>query len=85
MYIHLGQDISIRDTDIIGIFDIENTSIGQDTRNFLKKATGRGLVINVSLEMPKSFIVCMDKNGREITYISQISPSTLQKRTFLGR
>lgn len=80
MYVHLGNEISISDNEIIGIFDIENTSLGKDTRNYLKHATDDHRVVNVSLEMPKSFVVCSDKKGNEKTYISQISVSTLRKR-----
>ncbi|MDO5560371.1 MAG: DUF370 domain-containing protein [Oscillospiraceae bacterium] len=80
MYIHLGNEISISDREIIGIFDIENTSISKDTRNYLKQATDDHRVVNVSLEMPKSFVVCTTKSGSEKTFISQISVSTLRKR-----
>ena len=75
MYVHLGNEITINDKGIIGIFDIENTSLGNDTREFLKKSTDTGKIVNVSYEMPKSFIVCDNK-----VYISQISASSLYKR-----
>ena len=75
MYVHLGNEITINDKGIIGIFDIENTSLGNDTREFLKKSTDSGKIINVSYEMPKSFIVCDNK-----VYSSQISASSLYKR-----
>lgn len=75
MYVHLGNEITINDKGIIGIFDIENTSLANDTRDFLKKSTGSGKIVNVSYEMPKSFIVCDNK-----VYISQISASSLYKR-----
>ena len=45
MYIHLGNEISISDRGIIGIFDIENTSLGNDTRQYLKRANDDGNVI----------------------------------------
>ena len=75
MYVHLGNEITINDKGIIGRFDIENTSLGNDTREFLKKSTDTGKIVNVSYEMPKSFIVCDNK-----VYISQISASSLYKR-----
>ena len=75
MYVHLGNEITINDKGIIGIFDIENTSLGNDTRELLKKSTDTGKIVNVSYEMPKSFIVCDNK-----VYISQISASSLYKR-----
>lgn len=79
MYIHLGNEISVKKKNIVGIFDIENTTISKNTGRLLEKATKEGRVVTVSYEMPKSFIVCME-NGREIVYISQISVATLRKR-----
>ncbi len=83
MYIHLGEDVSISDKNIIGIFDMEKTTIGKSTNRFFERATKEGRVVNVSYEMPKSFIVCQE-DGREIIYISQISVSTLKKRSEKG-
>lgn len=79
MYIHLGNEISVKKKNIVGIFDIENTTISKNTGRLLEKATKEGRVVTVSYEMPKSFIVSME-NGREIVYISQISVATLRKR-----
>ena len=74
MYIHLGEDVAIKEREIIGIFDLEKTSISKNTKSFLSENTKNKNVINVSYEMPKSFIVA-DK-----VYISQMSCSTLKKR-----
>ena len=79
MYIHLGEQISINDTTVIGVFDIENTTIGPDTRAYLNRMEAEGRVVNVSEEMPKSFVICME-NGTETAYISSISAATLRKR-----
>ena len=38
MYIHLGNNVMLPTSDIIGIFDLENTSISKRTRDFLNKA-----------------------------------------------
>ncbi|MCI8777223.1 MAG: DUF370 domain-containing protein [Oscillospiraceae bacterium] len=79
MYIHLGNDVVVWEKNIVGIFDIENTTTGKTTGHLLEKATREGRIVNVTYEMPKSFVVCMEK-GKEIIYISQISVSTLKKR-----
>ena len=81
MYIHLGQDTVVKEKDIIGIFDLESTTISKKTREFLNMAEKRKRVINVSYELPKSFIICKENNKcEEKVYISQISTTTLQKR-----
>ncbi len=80
MYLHLGEETVVRGKNIIGIFDIENTSVSKHTKDFLAVSEKNGNVFNVSYEMPKSFIVCSDGKEEKV-YISQISASTLKKRS----
>ncbi|MGL5973002.1 MAG: extracellular matrix regulator RemB [Oscillospiraceae bacterium] len=75
MYLHIGSDIIIKSQDIIGIFDIDNTSISKKTIEFLNNAQKQKKIINVCNDIPKSFIVLNDK-----IYITQISPLTITKR-----
>lgn len=82
MYLHLGADTVITTEDLIGIFDIENTTIGKATRDFLSRSEREKRVTNVSYELPRSFSVCSrrgDPSGYRV-YISQISPRTLANR-----
>ncbi|MBP3697505.1 MAG: DUF370 domain-containing protein [Clostridia bacterium] len=81
MYLHLGMDKVITFDDIIGIFDLDTTTVSKNTRNYLAKAEKAGIVENVCYDLPKSFIVCRNKNGEDKVYIAQISSTTLQKRT----
>ena len=37
MYLHAGNNKIIRTKSIIGIFDMDNATLGADTRAFLKK------------------------------------------------
>ncbi|MFI3207060.1 MAG: DUF370 domain-containing protein [Clostridia bacterium] len=79
MYLHLGEDTTIRTKDIIAIFDLDNASRSPITKEYFKKIQKENKVINVSYELPKSFVVCIEKD-KEIVYISQLSPITLLKR-----
>ncbi|MBQ3391654.1 MAG: DUF370 domain-containing protein [Clostridia bacterium] len=79
MYLHLGKDVVVRAADVIGIFNLETSTVGPITRGFLATAERDSRVTNVSPELPKSFILTLEK-GVERVYISQISPATLQKR-----
>lgn len=80
MYIHLGSDTVVNMKHVIGIFDMESTSISRITREFLATAEEEGFVVNVSEDVPKSYVVC-EVDGRPVLYISQISTSTLTKRS----
>lgn len=77
MYLHLGKDTMINVNNLIGIFDIDTTTVSKRTRDFLAKAEKNGNVINTSMELPKSFAV-MSKNNT--IYINQLSTSTLKGR-----
>ncbi len=83
MYLHLGQNTVVRTDKIVGVFDMDNSTISKHTRAFLAKAQKEQRVVNVSLELPKSFVVC-EENGRETIYISQMSPATLLRRAKTG-
>ena len=81
MYVHLGEDVLVNSKDIVGIFDLEKTTISKFTKDFLSNSTKNHCVITVSYEMPKSFVVCCENQEKTTVYISQISPATLKKRT----
>ncbi len=80
MYVHLGRDIIVNEKDIIAIFDIDKTTIGKITKKYLYDCEKKRMVVNVSDDLPKSFIVC-EYEGKTTVYISQISTITLQKRS----
>lgn len=102
MYLHLGEKTVVSTAEIIGIFDMDTSTVGKHTRDFLAKAEKGGRVVNVSYELPKSFVLCgktglkskgllpqkREKAAAEPyeaspvqVYISQISSSTLRKRS----
>ena len=80
MYLHLGQDTVVRLDEVVGIFDMDRSTISKHSRQFLADAQKGGRVFNVSQELPKSYVVCVDREGTETVYISQISSATLKKR-----
>lgn len=80
MYLHLGQDTVVRLDEVVGIFDMDTSTISRHSRQFLADAEKGGRVFNVSDELPKSYVVCVNDEGSETVYISQISSSTLLKR-----
>lgn len=79
MYLHLGNEYSVKISDIVGIFDIENTTVDKATKGLLERAEKEKKCIYATMEMPKSFIISV-KNGVERVYISQLAASTLRKR-----
>jgi len=58
MYLHLGQGVVVPEAAVIGVFDLDNTTGSHITRKFLADAQKAGRVINVTDELPKSFVLC---------------------------
>jgi len=79
MYIHIGMGKSVRDDEIIGIFDLDTSTVSKRTRDFLNRAEKEKKVSNKSQDIPRTFILC-DESGKEKIYLSQISGNSLLKK-----
>jgi len=84
MYLHLGNEVSIRTCDLIGIFDLDVTTVSKDTREFLRRCEENDIVTNVSSDLPKSFVLCR-YDGETHVFITAISSMTLRKRASYPR
>ena len=82
-YLHLGSDTSIEIDKIVGIFDLDTTTVSKHTREFLSVCEKENRVVNVSLDLPKSYIL-YDYDGEYSVYISPLNTATLLKRMKSG-
>ena len=80
MYLHAGNNKIIRTKSIIGIFDMDNATLGADTRTFLKKTEKAGDLEISKEEIPKSFILYEKETDRAAVCISQLSTVSLASR-----
>ena len=78
MYLSIGNDMAVRDSSIIGIFDMDNTSTSKRTREFLSKAEKNGEVVPCD-DLPKSFVLTAEY-GLDRIYLTALSAATLEKR-----
>ncbi len=76
MFIHLGENTVVMDKEIIGIFDMDTSTVNKATRDYLSLAEKNGKVAYVNYELPKSFVVTDDA-----VYVSPLNTSTIYKRT----
>ena len=79
MYLSIGNDMAVRDTSIIGIFDLDNTTYSKHTRKFLAEAEKNGEVVTVAEDLPKSFLLTSEF-GMDRVYLCQFNAATLEKR-----
>ncbi len=78
MYLSIGNDMAVRDTSIIGIFDMDNTSTSKRTREFLNRAEQEGEVVPCD-DLPKSFVLTAEY-GLHRVHLTALSSATLEKR-----
>ena len=80
MYLHLGSDVVVSQSEIVAILDLDTTSVSKITRQFLDRTQKEGKVVEVSKnDLPKSYVLCT-KNDTFQIYISPLSAQTLYKR-----
>ena len=72
MYIHIGDNRVVRKKDIVGIFDMDSTTVSIVTRKFLSNAQKEKRVVALGYDLPRSFIVMKDKT----VYLSPLNFSS---------
>lgn len=80
MYLHIGQETTIKTQDIIAVFDLDTSTVSKATRDYLSKMEKEKRVITVSYELPKSFILTQNEKQGELIFLSQLSSQTILKR-----
>ena len=80
MYLHIGQNEILPEKRIIGIFDMDKATYNRRAMEFLTRAEQEGVVLDISGDIPKSFVVCDHPYHPQIVDLSQLNPATLQKR-----
>jgi len=78
MYLPIGNDMSVRESSIVGIFDLDNTSTSKRTREFLSKAEKEGQVIPCD-DLPKAFVLTAEY-GLSRIHLTSLASRTLEKR-----
>ena len=84
MYINIGGGVILEKKKITGIYDLDITSQSYITRAFLNNAEKNGRVINTAEDIPKSYVVCEDKDNMTV-YLCQAAAATLYKRYETGK
>lgn len=82
MYIELGQDAVISDKDIIGIFDLDTSTVSKKTRDYLNKAEKEKNTVTVSFyDLPRSFTVTAKNKDAQKIIISPLSVNAVTAKT----
>ena len=77
MYLDIDTDFLIDTKDIVGIFDLDNTTTTTShTNNFLNEKQRENKVVYLVKDIPKSFVLTKDGT----VYVVELSSQILRKR-----
>lgn len=95
-YFNLGLNTPVVKSDVVGIFDMDNTTIKKDSRDFLNNREKQKKIEYVGSDLPRSYVLCAGKRSRlcyknrnskneqdesfENLYITSLSTQVLTKR-----
>ena len=77
MYLHVGNNRNVHIKDIVGIFDADSATVSAITKKYLSDADKKGSVDFASEEIPKSFVLYRDRDGKYSICFSQLSTASL--------
>ena len=76
MYVDIDTDSLVNGDDVVGIFDLDNTTVNKFTNEFLNKMQAEGKIEYLVSDIPKSFILM--KEGT--VFVVELSSQILKKR-----
>lgn len=79
MYLHIGNKKSVKKRDIIGIFDLDTSTISKVTRKYISKMEKEGRVTYLDSDIPRAFILTGNRFESDIK-LSRISSVGLKIR-----
>lgn len=77
MFLHIGNGVSIRKKDIVGIFDLDTSTVSKITKDFINKNNSK--ITYTDTDLPRAFILT-DDGGESGIRLSRISTLGLKQR-----
>ena len=83
MFLHIGNGKSVLKKDIIGIFDLDTSTVSKIGKDFINRKEKSGLVEYDDDDLPRSFVLCKESGEYKIK-LSRISTQGLKLRAEEG-
>ena len=83
MYLHIGNGITVRKKSIIGIFDLDSSTVSAVTKRYINKNEKEGNIIYGDSDLPRTFVLHEEGSGEEKKHkikLSRISSQGLKIR-----
>ena len=79
MYLHIGNGKSVKKKDIIGIFDLDTSTVTKQGKSFINDMEKSGRVEYDDFDLPRSFVLYEENEEYKIK-LSRISAKGLTMR-----
>lgn len=79
MYLHIGNGKSVKERDVIGVFDMDSATVSSVTKKFINKKQKEGLVEYEDSDIPRAFVLVKEEEKYKIR-LSRISTAGLRMR-----
>lgn len=79
MYLHIGNGQSLKECEILGIFDLDTATVSKNTKKYISKLEKEGKVEYTDSDLPRSFVV-YGRRGDIKVKLSRISSVGLKQR-----
>ena len=84
-YLHIGNGVSVRREEVIGIFDLDTATVSGITKRFIRQNREQNRLIYRDEDLPRSFLVCdgrvllsrISAQGQSVTVFTAISAALL--------
>ncbi len=73
----MGHDTVLPAEKVIGIFDLDSVTVQKDSRHFINTAQKRGEIVDVTTDLPITFVLCDKEENKQEVYLSSFSLPTL--------
>ena len=79
MYLHIGNGESVREKDVIGVFDLDTSTVSSITKKYISENQKKGLVEYNDNDIPRAFVLVEDNKKYKVK-LSRISTAGLKLR-----
>lgn len=80
LYIHIGNNRVLKTKKIVGVFDMDTSTVSKISREFLENEEKNGRLISEFDDLPRSFVIVSESKGSK-TYISSLNAAAINRRS----
>ena len=80
MYLHIGNGITVKKKDVIGIFDLDSSTISHITKGYINKNQKQGNISYKDMDLPRTFVLVEEEKEKYKIKLSRISSQGLKIR-----